>query len=64
MILSMKTQNSNEDLKNLEDIFDFSNLDRDHELFSINNKKVIGKFKMETPKNIWKDEFFFFKIKG
>ena len=48
MILSMKTQNIINDLKNLEDIFDFSNLDENHKLFSEKNKKVIGKFKIET----------------
>ena len=35
---SMKTKNIIEDLKNLEDIFDFSNLDENHELFSNKNK--------------------------
>ena len=57
MILSMKTENIINDLKNLEDIFDFGNLDENHELFSEKNKKVIGKFKIETPKNICIDEF-------
>ena len=57
MILSMKTKDIIKDLKNLEDILDFSNLDENHELFSNRNKKVIGKFKIETPKNIWIDEF-------
>ena len=57
VILSMKTKDNIKDLKNLEDIFDFSNLDKNHELFSERNKKVIGKFKIETPKNIWIDEF-------
>ena len=57
MILSMKTKDIIKDLKNLEDIFDFSNLDENHELFSVRNKKVIGKFKIGTPKNIWIDEF-------
>ena len=57
MFLSMKTENIIKDLKNLEDIFDFSNLDKNHELYSEKNKKIIGKFKLETPKNIWKDEF-------
>ena len=56
MSLSMKTKDIIEDLKNLEDIFDFSNLDKNHELYSEKNKKVIGKFKIETPKNIWIDE--------
>ena len=56
MILSMKTKDIIKDLKNLENIFDFSNLDENHELFSNKNKKVIGKFKIGTPKNIWIDE--------
>ena len=34
MILSMRTENIIRDLKNLEDIFDFSNLDENIELFS------------------------------
>ena len=57
MILSMKTKDIIEDLKYLEDFFDFSNLDENHELFSNKNKKVIGKFKIETPKNVFIDEF-------
>ena len=43
-ILSVNTKDIIKDLKNLEEIFDFSNLDKTHELFSIKNKKVIGKF--------------------
>ena len=62
-VLSLKTQDIIKDLKNLEDIFDFSNLDKNHELFSERNKKVIGKFKIETPKNIWIDEFVCLRIK-
>ena len=38
-------------------MFDFSNLDKNHELFSNKNKKLIGFFKIETPKKIWIDEF-------
>ena len=57
VILSMTTKDIIKDLKNLEDNFDFSNLDEIHELFSNKNKKVIGKFNIETPKNIWIDEF-------
>ena len=56
-VLSIETQNIINDLKNLEDLFDFSNLDKNHELFSNKNKKVVGKFKIETPENIWIDEF-------
>ena len=64
MFLSMKTKDIIKELKNLEDIFDFSNLDENHELFSNRNKKVIGKFKIETPKNIWKDEFVCLRSKA
>ena len=44
MILSMKTQNIINDLKNLENIFDFSNMEEKHELFSNKNKKKTGFF--------------------
>ena len=56
-VLSVNTKDIIKDLKNLEDIFDFSNLDKKYELFSDKNTKVLGKFKIETPKNIWIDEF-------
>ena len=56
-ILKMKTENIIKDIKSLEDIFDFSNPNGNHEIFSEKNKKVIGKFKIETPKNSWIDEF-------
>ena len=54
-VLSIETQNIINNLKNLEDLFDFSNLIKNLELFS-NKKKVVGKFKIETPENIWIDE--------
>ena len=56
-VLSVNTKDIIKDLKNLEDIFDFSNLDKNLELFSNKNKKLIGFFKFETPKSIWIDEF-------
>ena len=43
--------------KNLEYTFAFSNLDKNHEIFSNKNEKVLGKFKLETPKSIWIHEF-------
>ena len=64
MILSMKTKDIIKDLKNLEDIFDFSNLDENHELFSKKNKKRVGFFKIETPKNYWIDEFVCLRSKA
>ena len=39
-VLSVNTKDILKDLKNLEDIFDFSNLDKNHELFSNKNKKI------------------------
>ena len=56
-LLSVKTKDIIKNLKKLEYMFDFSNLDKNHELFSNKNKNVVGKFKLETPKNIWIDEF-------
>ena len=38
-------------------MFEFSNLTEKHELFSNKNKKVVGKIKIGTPKNIWIDDF-------
>ena len=55
-ILSRKTENITKVLKNLEDSFNFCNLDENHELFGEKNKNVVGKFEIETPKNTWIDE--------
>ena len=55
-VLSVNTKDIISDLKNLGDLFDFSNLSENHELFSNKNKRVIGNFKLETPKIIWIDE--------
>ena len=63
-VLSVNTKDIIKDLKNLENIFDFSNLDKNHEIFSNKNKKIIGKFKIETPKNIWIDEFVCLRSKA
>ena len=57
MFLNLKTEIIIKELQKLEDIFDFSILDENHELFSERNKKIIGKFKIETPKSVWMDEF-------
>ena len=56
-VLSVNTNDIINDLRNLEYLFDFSYLSKNHELFSNKNKKVIGKLKIETPKNIWIDKF-------
>ena len=64
MILSMKTESIFKYLKNLEDKFDFSNVDENHELYSNKNEKVVGKYKIETPENIWIDEFVCLRSKA
>ena len=56
-VLSMKTKDTIKDLKNLKGVFDFSNTDENHELFGNRNKKEFGKFKKETLKKNWIDEF-------
>ena len=40
-VLSIETQNIIKDLKNLDDLFDLSNLNENHELFSNKNKKKL-----------------------
>ena len=56
-VLGVNTKDNIKDLKNLEDLFDFSNLNENHELFSNKNDKVMVKFKIELPKTIWIDKF-------
>ena len=63
-VLSVNTKNIIHDLHNLKNYFDFSNLNKEHELFSNVNKKVLGKFKIETPKNIFIDEFIALRSKA
>ena len=62
-VLSLKTEDIIRDLKNVEDISDFSYLDENHELCSNKNKKFLGKFKIETPKSTWIDEFICLRSK-
>ena len=62
-VLSIKSENIIRDLKNLEDIFHFSNIDEKHELYREKNKKILGKFKIETPKNVFIDEFIALRSK-
>ena len=42
-VLSIETQIKINDLKNLEDLFDSSNLNENHELYKIKKKNVVGK---------------------
>ena len=63
-VLSVNTRNIIQDLHNLKDLFDFSNLDKNHEFFSDENKKRLGFLKIETPKHIWSDEFICLRSKA
>ncbi len=62
-ILSVKTEDIIEDLKNLSEHFDFSNVDKDCELYSEVNKKVIGKFKSEVTNPIFIERFIALRSK-
>ena len=62
-VLSVNTKDIIKDLKKLKNLFDFSNLGKNHELFSNKNKKAINKFKIETPENIWIDKFIALRSK-
>ena len=42
----------------------FGNLNENHEMFSNEKKKFLGKFKTETPENIWIDEFVCLRAKA
>ena len=53
-----------EDLKNFREDFDFSELDPSHELYSKDNKKVIGKKKLETAPELDLDEAVFLRSKS
>ena len=63
-VLSLNTTNVIKDLQNLNVLFDFSNLNKNHELFKNKNKKVIGIFKIEIAKNVFKDEFLCLRTKA
>jgi hypothetical protein len=45
----IKTDNLDQIFAKRKDLFDFSNYDKDHPLYSTSNKKVIGKMKNESP---------------
>ena len=61
--INVNTEDIIIDLKNLGDIFDFINLNENHEIFRNKNKKVIRKNRVETTKNIWIDEIICLRSK-
>ena len=63
-VLSVSTIDIVNDLYNLRDYFDFSNLSIEHRLFSEVNKMVGGEIKTETPGSIWIDAFVCLRSKA
>ena len=63
IILSMRTENFIEDLKILEDMFDFSNLDENHEIFSNKNKKYMANLKLKPLKMSGLTNLFVWEVK-
>ena len=53
-----------EDSNYFKEDFDFSDLDPSHELYSEDNKKVIGKMKLETAPELDLDEGVFLRSKS
>ena len=47
----------------MEYTFDFSNLDKSHEIFCKKNDQLVGNFEIETSEIIWIDEFVCLKSK-
>ena len=60
----LRIKNLIEDLKYFEEDFNFSDLDPSHELYSEDNKKDIGKMKLETLPEIDLDEAVFLSSKS
>ena len=52
-LLSINSSNIIKDLQNLEDLFHFSDMFKNYEIFSNKNKKLICKLEIETLKYIW-----------
>ena len=63
-ILSIKTKDLLKDSEYFENDFDFSELDENHPLYDITNKKVIGKMNMETSAIIELDNFVALRSKS
>ena len=62
---SFNTQKRNKAKNDFEkDFFKLLVNAENHEVFSERNKKVIGKFKIETPKSFWIDEFVCLRSKA
>ena len=59
-VMSIRTADIVKDLSKLQDqykMFDFSNLNKEHKLFSSEFEKIPGYLKIETPKSLYIDKF-------
>ena len=63
-ILSIKTTDLIKDLEYFKDDFDYSELDKNHQLYDPTNKKVIGKMKIETSPVLEIDRFVALRSKS
>ena len=57
VFLGVNTKEIIKGFKNIEDLFDFSNLTENIEPFSNKNKKLIRKLKIDSPEKFYVDKF-------
>ena len=63
-VLGIGSKSITKDFQKLIDLLDFSNLNKNHEKYWYKNEKVIGKFKIETLKNVFIDQFICLRSKA
>ena len=63
-VLTIETNDIEKDLEHFKNDFDFSDINKSNKLYSDINKKVIGKFKIETSPHITIDEFISLRSKS
>ena len=56
-MIGLNTKDIIKGLRSLENLFDFSKLNENNQLFTNKNEKVIAEFKIKTPKIFCIDEF-------
>ena len=67
LVISVRTKDIVNDLDKLQEqyrMFDFSNLDKEHKLFSNDFMKIPGYLKKETPKSLYINNFVCLRSKG
>ena len=56
-VSKINTNNVINDFSNIKFLFYFSNINKNHELYKIKKGKVVGEFRIETPKNTFLESF-------